>query len=97
MALTASVTMTNPSPLDRGQFRELEAQHYAQAAVHEPASVSASLKNLGLGHVELRPPPARTGLYVGLGIAILLSIPLMLIVIGIMYLALGPLPAAIAA
>jgi len=45
---------------------------------------------------DVKPPEKKTGLYIGLGIAIMLSVPLLLLVIAIMYLSLGLVPAVMA-
>lgn len=81
-------------------YRQFEVQQFEQTAAQEPVSVSASLKNLGLGHIaiqpDVRPPEKKTGLYIGLGIAIMLCIPLLLIVVAIMFLSVGFVPAVMA-
>ncbi|MGD9561188.1 MAG: PrsW family glutamic-type intramembrane protease [Pyrinomonadaceae bacterium] len=87
-----------PVPVQR--FREHEVQQFQLTAAQEPVSISASLKNLGLGSIAsapaVRPAEKKTGLYVGLGIAIMLCIPLLLIVVAIMFLSVGLVPAVMA-
>ena len=78
------------------QSREAEIQQFNQLAAQGPASISMSLKNIGLGQVEVKPPPSNSGLYIGLGITLLLCVPLALIVGGIMFLSLGFVPAVLA-
>lgn len=81
------------------EFRDLEIREFQQTAekLAQP-NLQNSLANLGLGHLEApKPPPSNRGLYIGLGVAVMLMIPLALIVIGIMFLSLGPVPAILAA
>jgi len=94
---TGHVRITESSvPVSPEQFRQAEIQSFQQAATAEPVNLQNSIANFALGSVEVQPEPKNTGLYIGLGIAILLMIPLALVVIGIMFLSLGIVPAVIA-
>ena len=77
-------------------FKEAQVVRFNEIANEAPVSVQQSIANLGLGRMEPKPPPSNKGLYIGLAIAGLLMIPLILVVIGIMFLSLGPVPAVIA-
>lgn len=77
-------------------FRQEQIQQFNQIAQNQPVSFQNSMANFGLGHLESKPEPSKTGFYVGIGVAILLIVPLALIVIGIMFLSLGVVPAVIA-
>jgi RsiW-degrading membrane proteinase PrsW (M82 family) len=87
------------APLPPESFRDMQLQGFQQAADTAPVNFQNSMANIGLGQIEAvpPPPPKNTGLYIGLGVAILLMIPLALIVIGIMFLSLGPVAAVVAA
>jgi protease PrsW len=93
---TASVTIDGAPAGGPEDHRQLEIKSFDRAARQEPVSVSASLKSIGLGRAVARQPTRKTSLYVGLGIAIMLSIPLVLIVIAIMFKSLGFVPALLA-
>ena len=94
---TGAVAISGEPPASRDEHRDLQAEQFQQAAAANQPSVVMSLSNIGLGRLETRPPEKKTGLYVGLGIAGFLAIPLILIVIGIMFLSLGPVSAIVAA
>lgn len=91
---------SQPAAIPAHSFRDLQVQQFQQTAAQEPVSISASLKNLGLGPIaatpDVRPPEKKTGLYIGIGIAIMLCIPLLLIVVAIMFLSVGLVPAVMA-
>lgn len=81
-------------------FREMQLREFEQAAAHKPESVQTSLANIGLGNLELKPPepPKSNALkMLGIGITLFAIIFLSLIVIGLMFLSVGPIPAVIAA
>jgi RsiW-degrading membrane proteinase PrsW (M82 family) len=84
------------SPAARQDFAAYEQKQFDKLASSEPVSVSMSLKNIGLGHIESRPPRSNTGFYIGIGVAVFLAIPLTLVVVAIMYLSLGLVPAVLA-
>lgn len=98
--VTATVTIQQAQQFQAESFREHEVQQFQHTAALEPVSISASLKNLGLGPIyaqpDVRPPEKKTGLYIGLGIAIMLCIPLLLMVVAIMFLSVGLVPAVMA-
>ncbi|MEJ7846637.1 MAG: PrsW family glutamic-type intramembrane protease [Pyrinomonadaceae bacterium] len=77
-------------------FRQEQIQQFNQIAKSQSGNLKNSMANFGLGHLETKPEPSKTGFYVGIGIAILLIVPLALVVIGIMFLSLGIVPAVIA-
>lgn len=99
--VTAGIRIENAagSAVQAADFRQEQLNSFQQAAVRQPVSLQNSLANIGLGHLDPKPQAeaSNTGLYIGLGIAILLIIPLALIVIGILLLSLGPVPAILAA
>ncbi|MFL6374632.1 MAG: FHA domain-containing protein, partial [Pyrinomonadaceae bacterium] len=94
---TGAVAISGTPAASREEHRELQAEQFQQAAAANRPSVAMSLGNIGLGRLETKPPEKKTGLYVGLGIAGFLAIPLILVVIGIMFLSLGPMSAIAAA
>lgn len=83
--------------VEAADYRQLQLENFQQAAQGQQDNFQNSMANFGLGHLEANPEPSKTGLWVGLGIAILLIIPLALFVIGIMFLSIGVIPAIIAA
>jgi RsiW-degrading membrane proteinase PrsW (M82 family) len=93
---TGQVAISGEVPASREEHRANQAEQFQQAAMADRRSVALSLQNIGLGKLEVRPPEKRTGLYVGLGVAGFLAIPLILIVIGIMFMSLGPASAIVA-
>lgn len=56
-----------------------------------------SMSNIGLGQLEAVPEPSRTGRYVGVGFTIFAIVFMALIVVAIMFLSVGIVPAIIAA
>src|SRR5215204_4890650 len=74
------------------QFQQI--QHVAQ---HHTGNFQNSMTNIGLGQLEAVPEPSRTGRYVGIGFTIFAIVFMALIVVGIMFLSVGIIPAAIAA
>lgn len=78
-------------------FRQAQLNSFQQAA-EKPVNLQNSFANIGLGRLEAKPEtePSNRGLYIGLGIVTLLMIPLVLIVVGIMFLSLGIVPAILA-
>ena len=93
---TGAVAISGTPAASREEYRELQAEQFQQAAATNRPSVVMSLSNIGLGRLETKPPEKKTGFYVGLGIAGFLAIPLILIVVGIMFLSLGPVSAIVA-
>lgn len=100
--ITARVAIETVQPLEaavpQASFRDMQLEQFQQAASQsQPVNLQNSMANFGLGHLDpSAPEPSKKGLYIGLGIAILLIIPLALIVIGIMFLSLGIVPAVVA-
>ncbi|MDM7923138.1 MAG: PrsW family glutamic-type intramembrane protease [Pyrinomonadaceae bacterium] len=97
--VTASIRIEGDQQpaLPREEFRELQLQQFEQAARATPDNLQNSMANIGLGQVVPKPEPSRTGRYIGIGITILAIVFLSLIVIGLMIVSVGPLPAVIAA
>jgi RsiW-degrading membrane proteinase PrsW (M82 family) len=93
---TGQVAISGTPAASREEHRELQAEQFEQAAAANRPSVAMSLSNIGLGRLETKPPEKKTGLYIGLGVAGFLAVPLILIVIGIMFLSLGPVSAIVA-
>src|SRR5688572_6957362 len=82
-----------PMPdLAAAQFHQIE-----QAAQRQPANFQTSMNNIGLGQLEAVPEPSRTGRYVGIGFTIFAIVFLALIVVALMFLSVGIVPAVIAA
>ncbi len=66
-----------------------------QILPNQPVSLRNSISGFGVSHLEEQ--PNKTGKYIGTGIAIFAAVFLSLIVIGIMFLSIGPVAAVIAA
>ncbi|QYO66256.1 PrsW family glutamic-type intramembrane protease [Leptolyngbya sp. 7M] len=81
------------------EFREEQLAGYEQAADSVPTGLQNSISNIGLGHIETSPPPPPaksiwpTVLVI---LAFVALIPLALLVFAIIYLSVGPVPAALA-
>lgn len=98
--VTASIVIHGPaaaqsSPLPE-VFRQEQILQFNQIAQSQTGNLKNSMANFGLGHLEPKPEASKTGFYVGIGVAILLLVPIALMVIGIMFLSLGVVPAVIA-
>ena len=81
------------------EFRQIEMQQFQQAAEQAPQtkSVQVSLSNMGLGHLEApKPPPRRTGLFIGIGVGTLVFVVLGVVVAALFVLLLEPVPALLA-
>ena len=74
-----------------------EFQQIQHAAAHQPENFQNSMSNIGLGQLEAVPEPSRTGRYVGIGFTIFAIVFMALIVVAIMFLSVGIVPAVIAA
>ena len=88
-----------PTATAQVDFREMQLREFEQAAAQKPESVQTSLANIGLGQIEIKPPeaPKSNALkMLGIGITLFASSS-SLIVIGLMFLSVGPIPAVIAA
>ncbi len=79
------------------EFRINEMRQIQQIAANAPDNVQNSMASIGLGHLEVKPEPSRTGRYLGIGITLFGLIFCSLIVIGLMFLSVGIIPAIIAA
>ncbi|HEX6127130.1 MAG TPA: PrsW family glutamic-type intramembrane protease [Pyrinomonadaceae bacterium] len=92
---TASVEIAEPSssPPD---LAAAQLQQIQQAANHQPDNLQNSMSNIGLGQLEAIPEPSRTGRYVGIGVTIFAIVFMALVVIAIMFLSVGIVPAIIA-
>ena len=72
-----------------------EISQATQVLPNQPVSLRNSISGFGVNHLDEQ--PAQTGKYIGIGIAIFATVFLALIVIGIMFLSIGPVAAVIAA
>jgi protease PrsW len=92
---TASVeierTAGAPDP-GAAQFEQI--QHVAD---RHTDNFQNSVSNIGLGQLEAVPEPSRTGRYVGIGFTIFAIVFMALIVVALMFLSVGIVPAIIAA
>ena len=99
---TAMVTIEAPvkaPAIPPQEFRQIEIQQFQEAAEQAPErkSMQMSFSNMGLGHLEPpKPPPSRTGLFVGVGIGTFIFVVLAIFVGAIFILLLDPVPAALA-
>jgi RsiW-degrading membrane proteinase PrsW (M82 family) len=93
--VTASVLVTEsgrtPDPA-AAQFQQIQ-----QVAQHHTDNFQNSMSNIGLGQLEAVPEPSRTGRYVGIGFTIFAVVFMALIVVALMFLSVGIVPAVIAA
>jgi protease PrsW len=99
---TAMVTIEAPvtaPAIPPQEFRQIEIQQFQEAAEQAPErkSMQMSFSNMGLGHLEPpKPPPSRTGLFVGVGIGTFIFVVLAIFVGAIFVLLLDPVPAGLA-
>lgn len=98
--VTASVSIQqaaqNFPPPD--QFREVQINQYNQLSQQVPENLHNSMANIGLGNIStVKPEESKTKMYIGIGVTILAIVFLSLIVVAIMFLSVGPIPAVIAA
>jgi RsiW-degrading membrane proteinase PrsW (M82 family) len=77
-------------------FRDLQIEQFNKLAGSEPVDLQSSLSGIGLGRMEARPQPKRTGLYVAIGLLILIIPVLLTIVTLIMLQNMDPAPAILA-
>jgi protease PrsW len=91
---TVEVEQTSAARPDQGaaQFQQIQ-----QVAERHTDNFQNSVSNIGLGQLEAVPEPSRTGRYVGIGVTIFAIVFMALIVVGIMFLSVGIVPAIIAA
>lgn len=97
--VTAKIQVFAPeqAAVPREEFREMQIRQFEQIAESAPDSFQNSMANIGLGQLEVKPEPSKTGRYVGIGITILAIVFLSLIVIALMFFSVGVIPAVIAA
>ncbi len=98
---TVSIDAALPQAVVSGQqsYRDYEAQRFDQSVVQEPANLQASLSNFGLGGVAVavvKPEPAKTGMYIGIGVTIFAIMFMSLVVALLMFASVGLVPAVIA-
>jgi RsiW-degrading membrane proteinase PrsW (M82 family) len=96
--VTIEAPVTSPA-IPPQEFRQIEIQQFQEAADQAPErkSMQMSFSNMGLGHLEPpKPPPSRTGLFVGVGIGTFIFVVLAIFVGAIFVLLLDPVPAALA-
>lgn len=99
--VTASVLIENGQPQavasGRQSYREFEVQQFNQTAAAEPASLQNSISNFGLGRkATVKPEPAKTGRFIGIGVTIFAIIFMSMIVALLMFASVGVVPAVIA-
>jgi RsiW-degrading membrane proteinase PrsW (M82 family) len=92
---TNQPTFLNQDFLPQTQFGQFQVP--AANYMPPPDSWRNSMSNFGLKNPVIEPEKSRTGKYVGIGIAIFGVVFLSLIVVGIMFLSIGPVAAVIAA
>lgn len=99
--VTATVTIQQPAQQQfpaPDQFREAQINQFNQISQQIPDSFQNSMSNIGLGSFStVKPEPPKTKMYIGIGVTILAIVFLSLIVVGIMFLSVGPIAAVIAA
>lgn len=97
--VTSTVSIDSPVavPVPPADFREMQIQQFQSLASQAPDNLQNSMANIGLGHIQATPEPSRTGRYIGIGVTILAIVFLSLIVVGLMFLSVGIIPAVIAA
>lgn len=95
--VTASVRIEDDVAVPQADFRDLQMHNFEQAAQQQPENLQNSMANIGLGQLEVQPEPSRTGRYIGIGITIFAIVFMSLIVVAIMLLSVGIVPAVIAA
>ncbi|MEP6703989.1 MAG: PrsW family glutamic-type intramembrane protease [Acidobacteriota bacterium] len=74
------------------QFQQIQ-----QVAERHTDNLQNSMSSIGLGQLEAVPEPSRTGRYVGIGVTIFAIVFMALVVVAIMFLSVGILPAVVAA
>ncbi|MEP6704592.1 MAG: PrsW family glutamic-type intramembrane protease, partial [Acidobacteriota bacterium] len=73
-----------------------QLQQIKQVARSHTPTLQNSMTNIGLGQLEVVPEPSRTGRYVGIGFTIFAVVFMSLVVVAIMFLSVGIVPAIIA-
>ena len=95
--VTASVAIEQQSiqPQDPGaaQFQQIQDV----VSQRSPDNLQNSMASIGLGQLEAVPEPSRTGRYVGIGFTIFAIVFMALVVVALMFLSVGIVPAVIAA
>lgn len=94
---SATVRLQIDEPQPPVSFRLNELQEFNAIAVNVPDNLQNSMASIGLGQIAVAPPNKNVGKYVGVALTIFMMIFLSLIVVGIMFLSVGPIPAVIAA
>ena len=98
---TASVAIQDmPAPAqiqEPESFRNSQILQFNEIARNQPDNLQNSMSNIGLGRIAAKPEPSRTGRYIGIGVTIFAIVFMSLIVIGLMFLSVGIVPAVIAA
>ncbi len=77
-------------------FRERQVQHFQAIAESKPDNLQNSFAHIGLGQLEARSQPGKTGKYIGIGVTIFAIVFLSLIVVALMFASVGIVPAVIA-
>lgn len=97
--VTATVTIHQPVVQQAApeQFREAQLNQFNQTAQSVPDSFQNSMSNIGLGNIATTAPePSKTKTYIGIGVTIFAVVFMSLIVVVLMFLSVGPLPAILA-
>ncbi|MGD9589772.1 MAG: PrsW family glutamic-type intramembrane protease [Pyrinomonadaceae bacterium] len=97
--VTGTIAIPEHAPAEPtpDQFRQAQFDQFQQAAKGAPDSLQISMANIGLGNIgTVKPESSKTGLYIGIGSTILAIVFLSLIVVVIMFLSVGMVPAVIA-
>jgi RsiW-degrading membrane proteinase PrsW (M82 family) len=99
--VTANVMIEQPIAIQAAEppasFRQEQITQFNQLARSEPASLQTSVANFGLGATAVKTEPDNTGKYIGIGITLFVIVFLSLIVVGLMFMSVGPFAATIAA
>jgi len=100
--VTAGIAIEQPEAVaqtgqSREAFREFQTDKFNEVAQNQPISVQESITGLGLGKIDDKPIPSKTGKYVGIGVTLFVIGFLILVVIGLMFLSVGPIAAIFAA
>jgi RsiW-degrading membrane proteinase PrsW (M82 family) len=98
--VTATIQIEAPAvllpPPGQAEFRDIQIQNFEQAAEYQPQNFQDSLTNIGLGHLQSKPEPSRTGLYIGIGVLVVAIFFLSMFVGLIVLASVGVVPAILA-
>lgn len=97
--ITAFVSLAGDSvpTIPRDEFREMQVDEFNRK-VEAPQTLQGSIGNFGLNAASVvKPEPSSAGKYIGIGVTLFALVFLILIVMGIVFLSIGPVAAVIAA